>query len=62
MTTQLQKQQVLEVEKRFWDAMKKKDAQTASRMTDDGCIVVGAQGASAIAPPAAGRAAAAVWR
>ena len=48
MTTQLQKQQVLEVEKRFWDAMKKKDAQTASRMTDDGCIVVGAQGASTI--------------
>lgn len=48
MTTPSQKQQVLDVEKRFWDAMKKKDAQTAARMTDDGCIVVGAQGASAI--------------
>jgi hypothetical protein len=28
--------------------MKKKDAQTAEKMTDDGCIVVGAQGVSSI--------------
>ena len=48
MTTPSQKQQVLDVEKRFWHAMKKKDAKTAARMTDDGCIVVGAQGASSI--------------
>jgi hypothetical protein len=46
--TEAQKQEVLDVERRFWDAMKTKDAAGAQRMTDDGCIIVGAQGASAI--------------
>jgi hypothetical protein len=46
--TDSQKQEVLDVERRFWDAMKTKDAASAQRMTDDGCIIVGAQGASAI--------------
>ncbi|MGI8402935.1 MAG: nuclear transport factor 2 family protein [Gemmatimonadaceae bacterium] len=46
--TESQKREVLEVERRFWDAMKTKDAASAQRMTDDGCIIVGAQGASAI--------------
>lgn len=40
--------EVLAVEKRFWDTMKTKDGRTAGEMTDDGCIVVGAQGVSAI--------------
>ena len=40
--------EVLEQERRFWNAMKAKDARAASRMTDDGCIIVGAQGVSAI--------------
>ena len=40
--------EVLDLEKRFWDAMKQKDGRSAARMTDDGCIVVGAQGVSAI--------------
>ena len=40
--------ELLAVEKRFWDAMKAKDGQSAARMTDDRCIVVGAQGVSAI--------------
>ena len=39
---------VLDLERRFWNAMKAKDGKTAARMTDDGCIVVGAQGVSAI--------------
>ena len=39
---------VLEIERRFWNAMKDKDGQAAAKMTDDGCIVVGAQGVSAI--------------
>ena len=48
MTAFGKEQDLLDVEKRFWDAMKKKDAQTAGKMTDDGCIIVGAQGVSAI--------------
>jgi uncharacterized protein (TIGR02246 family) len=40
--------QLMDNERRFWDAMKTKDANVASNMTDDGCIVVGAQGVSAI--------------
>jgi uncharacterized protein (TIGR02246 family) len=50
MTTsaQTQNQQLLDVEQRFWTAMQKKDATAAGQLTDDGCIVVGAQGVSAI--------------
>jgi hypothetical protein len=42
------KQTLLDLEKRFWDAMRTKDAGTAANMTDDSCIVVGAQGVSAV--------------
>lgn len=55
MTTEPQKDEVLGLEKEFWDAMKKKDAQTAARMTDDQCIVVGAQGVSSIDPSTMGK-------
>jgi hypothetical protein len=48
METQTEERTLLDLERRFWDAMKAKDAQSAERMTDDGCIVVGAQGVSAI--------------
>ena len=48
MPTSKKEREVLELERRFWDAMKEKDGQTAAEMTDDGCIVVGAQGVSAI--------------
>lgn len=41
-------QTLLDLEKRFWDAMRTKNAGTAAEMTDDGCIIVGAQGVSAI--------------
>jgi uncharacterized protein (TIGR02246 family) len=41
-------QELLDVEKRFWDAMKRKDAHAAEQMTDDDCIIVGAQGVSQI--------------
>jgi len=41
-------QELVEVERRFWNAMKDKDAATASQLTDDGCVIVGAQGVSAI--------------
>jgi hypothetical protein len=48
MTVLDKEQELLEVEKRFWDAMQQKDAAAAERMTDDQCIVVGAQGVSQI--------------
>ena len=48
MATDTREREVLDLEKRFWDTMKTKDGRTAGKMTDDGCIVVGAQGVSAI--------------
>jgi len=48
MTTATNTREVLDLERQFWNAMKEKDATVASQMTDDGCIVVGAQGVSAI--------------
>jgi hypothetical protein len=50
MATTEQAQELLDLERRFWDAMKAKDAQSARRMTDDQCIVVGAQGVSSVDP------------
>ena len=41
-------QELLELERKFWKAMQDKDAETAMRMTDDSCIVAGAQGVSTI--------------
>ena len=43
-------QELLEHERRFWDAMRDKDGQAASDMTNERCIVVGAQGVSAVDP------------
>src|SRR4051794_6690289 len=48
MTAPAEQQELLEVERRFWNAIQQKDAQGTARMTDDGCIVVGAQGLAAI--------------
>lgn len=48
MPTQTKEQELVETEQRFWDAMKTKDGKAAAELTDDGCIVVGAQGVSAI--------------
>ena len=42
------KQELLELERKFWKAMQDKDAETAMEMTDDTCIVAGAQGVSTI--------------
>ena len=40
--------ELIQHEHRFWKAMQDKDARVAQDMTDDGCIVVGAQGVSAV--------------
>jgi hypothetical protein len=47
-STVTKEQELLEIEHRFWDAMQKKDGSAAAEMTDDKCIVVGAQGVSSI--------------
>jgi uncharacterized protein (TIGR02246 family) len=55
MPTHTREEELLDVERRFWDAMKQKDGSAAARMTDDGCIIVGAQGVSAIDANAMGK-------
>ena len=40
-------QQLIDLEKKYWDAMVTKDVDTAVRMSDDPCYVTGAQGVSA---------------
>ncbi|HEX6317172.1 MAG TPA: nuclear transport factor 2 family protein [Gemmatimonadaceae bacterium] len=47
--------ELLDHERRFWNAMKDKDGEAASEMTNDACIVVGAQGVSTIDPPTMAR-------
>lgn len=46
---------LLDIERRFWDAMQEKDGKTAGEMTDESCIVVGAQGVNRITPEAMDR-------
>ena len=48
MATQTKEQEIIDTEQDFWDAMQNKDGAAAARLTDDGCIIVGAQGVSAI--------------
>ena len=48
MATQRNERELVDTEQRFWGAMQQKDGDTAAELTDDGCIVVGAQGVSAI--------------
>ncbi len=38
------------VEKQFWDAMKTRDPDAASRMTSDQCVIAGASGVAVIDP------------
>jgi ketosteroid isomerase-like protein len=40
--------QVIELERQYWQALKDKDIDTALSMTDDPCIVTGAQGVAEI--------------
>lgn len=42
------KKDLLALEKRFWTAIKEKDAEGASSLSDDSCMVVGAQGVGEI--------------
>jgi ketosteroid isomerase-like protein len=42
-------QELIELEKQYWQAIKNKDADAAMRLSDDPCIVTGAQGVGRIA-------------
>lgn len=49
--TAVMQEQMLDHELRFWQAMKEKDGVSTARMTNEDCIIVGAQGVSAIDAP-----------
>ncbi|MBC7539984.1 MAG: nuclear transport factor 2 family protein [Bacteriovorax sp.] len=40
--------ELLSLEKQYWQAIKEKDADTAVRLSDDPCIIAGAQGVESI--------------
>jgi len=55
MATKTIDKEIVEREKRFWDAMQTLDADAAVAMTDQQCIVAGAQGVSEITPEIMGQ-------
>jgi uncharacterized protein (TIGR02246 family) len=44
MATRAVEQELLALEKKYWQAIKDKDANAAMRLSDDQCIITGAQG------------------
>jgi hypothetical protein len=48
MAIQAVEQELLDLEKQYWQAIKDKDVDAALRLSDDFCIVVGAQGVNRI--------------
>jgi uncharacterized protein (TIGR02246 family) len=48
MATQTVEQELVQLEKDFWQALKDQDVEAALRLTDDQCIVTGAQGVASI--------------
>jgi hypothetical protein len=44
MTTTTVEQELLNLEERYWRSIKDKDADAAMRLTDESCIITGAQG------------------
>jgi hypothetical protein len=49
-TSTITDQEVLSLERDFWDAMKDRDARTAGRLTAEDCTIVGASGVSTVDP------------
>lgn len=48
MVNQALEQEVIALETKFWACMKEKDVETATSMTNDPCILTGAQGVSSM--------------
>jgi hypothetical protein len=40
--------EIVELEKEYWRAMQRRDTSTAARLTDDQCVVAGAQGVATL--------------
>ena len=47
--------ELLQVESRFWEALKNRDSREAGKLTEDECILVGAQGVMRMGPEELGR-------
>ena len=47
--------ELLQVEARFWEALKNRDSREAGKLTEDECILVGAQGVMQIGPERLGQ-------
>jgi hypothetical protein len=52
MPTTTREQELVDLEKQYWQAIKSKDIAAAKRLTADPCIVTGAQGVARIDPQA----------
>ena len=52
MTRTISDQELLALERSYWDALKDRDARTVGRLTSEACLVAGASGASVFDPPA----------
>ena len=50
MSRQAAEQELADLEQRYWKAIRDKDVDAAVGLTDDGCILTGAQGVSRIDP------------
>lgn len=48
METQTAEQELVQLENEYWQALKDQDVDAALRLTDDQCIVTGAQGVASI--------------
>jgi uncharacterized protein DUF4440 len=48
MTTTTIENELIDLERQYWQAIKDKDVEAAMQLTDDECIVTGAQGAASI--------------
>ncbi|MBI5508933.1 MAG: nuclear transport factor 2 family protein [Deltaproteobacteria bacterium] len=48
MTLKDQERELLGLERRYWQAVKDNDVETALRLTDDPCLIAGAQGISRV--------------
>lgn len=42
----MQDNEIIKLERQFWNAIKDKDAEAAGRLTDDTCLITGPQGVS----------------
>jgi hypothetical protein len=54
MASRVIEQELIALEKQYWQAVKDKDADTAMRLSDDPCIITGAQGIERLDRPALG--------